>query len=222
MQKKIRSNREYEDIFELASHLNYYFQRNPDAELTMNDLKKIVDRNPKFCLEEQKITNGFGRALISDDDGHVLQLVMSPRFYVFDEEYDDGDPEDETMPDEDVYEEESESSEEETEESSEEETAEDADPWAVKFADLNEHDEIYWRNNETGKVHKARVIYIHDTDDKVQSEATEITIDAEGIDHYITIFPEEIVDEDDFDDDDLFDPDTDKVEDAEIVDGDED
>jgi hypothetical protein len=153
---------------------------------------------------------------------------MSPRFYVFDEEFDDGDPEDETMPDEDVYEEESEPSEEEAEspeeepEPSEEESAEDADPWAVKFADLNEHDEIYWRNNETGKVHKARVIYIHATDDKVQSEATEITIDAEGIDHYITIFPEEIVDEDDFDDDDLFDPDTDKVEDAEIVDEDED
>lgn len=211
MQKKIRSNREYEDIFALAAHLNYYFQRNPDAQLTMNDLKKIVDRNPSFCLEEQTIDNGFQRPLISDSDGHTLSLVMAPRFYVYDDVVEDGDPEDEEeLPDEEVYADESEESEPEEAESEEAEPEEveaeedDVNEYAKKFADLKEDDKIYWRDPETQLVHEATVIYIRTADQKVEDANTEITVSVDGSEDYTTIFPDEILDEDDFDDDELF------------------
>lgn len=215
MQKKIRSNREYEDIFALAAHLNYYFQRNPDAQLTMNDLKKIVDRNPSFCLEEQTIDNGFQRPLISDSDGHTLSLVMAPRFFVYDDVVENGDPEDEEkLPDEEVYaededesesEEEAEQSEEaEVEEVKAEEVEDDVNEYAKKFADLKEDDKIYWRDPETQLVHEATVVYIRTADQKVEDANTEITVSVDGSEDYTTIFPDEILDEDDFEDNELF------------------
>ena len=222
MQKKIRSNREYEDIFALAAHLNYYFQRNPDAQLTMNDLKKIVDRNPSFCLEEQTINNGFQRPLISDSDGHTLSLVMAPRFYVFDDEVEDGDPEDEEeLPEEEVYEdsedtEDTEDTEEESEEAEVEDIPEEEDSgdvaegadedevpfddrneYARKFSGLREDDKVYWRDPETRLVHEAEVVAIGEPDGKVADANTEITVSIEGMDGVTVIFPDEILDEDD-------------------------
>lgn len=116
MSKKVRANRKFESLFELADYLNYYFQKNPDASVSMNDIKKIVDNNPNFSVEEPTIGNSALRPVISDNEGHTLMLEMRPSFVVYNDVCEDGPEEPEYGPDEDVKPEEEAEPEEESEE----------------------------------------------------------------------------------------------------------
>lgn len=147
MSKKVRANRKFESLFELADYLNYYFQKNTDASVSMNDIKKIVDNNPNFSVEEPTIGNSALRPVISDNEGHTLMLEMRPSFVVYNDVCEDGPEEDEESeeeehpeeevepeygPDEDVKPEVEEHPEEEVkpEEEAEEESDEEAKPEA--------------------------------------------------------------------------------------------
>lgn len=115
MSKKVRANREFENIFELASYLNYYFSKNADASISMNDIKKIVDNNPNFSMEEPTIGNTALRPIISDNEGHTLMLEMKPCFVVYEDDCFNEDPPKEDESNEDDENDEDEEPEEEPE-----------------------------------------------------------------------------------------------------------
>ena len=225
MSKKVRANREFSDIFELAAYLNYYFSKNEDASISMNDIKKIVDNNPNFSMEEPTIGNTSLRPVISDNEGHTLMLEMKPSFVVYEDDCEDEEPEDE---DEEAEEEsdEDESEEEPAEEevpaaeeqpAEEEETDEDGrkiDKNIVEQFDwVKPGEEFLWHEPETDEEVPVVCDAVGSKSGKVQSETTEITVhrrDGDQDDKFI-VFCDEIVLESD-----------DEVEDAEIVDEPED
>lgn len=210
MSKKIRANRQFDDLFELAAYLNYYFNKNSDAELTPNDLKKIVDNNPSFSLEPFAIDNGFGRNIISDSNGNTIKLVMTPRFYVFEDEVEAGSPEDEEAPDgyEEVNEaEEVEAEEVEPEPEPEPEPEAEAEPESAErdLSFIREDAEVLWLDDDA-HVHNVKVVAVNTEDGKLRRDNpydTDVSIEhRDG--SVTTAFPDELYDPDS---DDVPDPD---------------
>ena len=211
MSKKVRANREFSDIFELAAYLNYYFSKNEDASISMNDIKKIVDNNPNFSMEEPTIGNTALRPVISDNEGHTLMLEMKPSFVVYEDDCEDEEPEDE---DEETDEESDEDESEEEEESAEEEET-DEDGRKIDKNILEQFDwvkpgeEFLWLEPETDEEVPVVCDVVNSKSGKVQSETTEITVhrrDGDQDDKF-NIFCDEIVLESE-----------DEIEDAEVVD----
>ena len=208
MSKKVRANREFENIFELASYLNYYFSKNEDASISMNDIKKIVDNNPSFSMEEPTIGNTALRPIISDNEGHTLMLEMKPSFVVYDDNTFDEDPEDE--PEED--------SEPESEESNEEPEAEpepgpDEEKTDEPEGEVDEEgrkidknimeaydwvkpgEEFLWFDPDTDAEVPVVCDAVVSASGKVQSDTTEITVHRRDTDQdeKFNIFCDEIV-----------------------------
>ena len=147
MSKKVRANREFSDIFELAAYLNYYFSKNEDASISMNDIKKIVDNNPNFSMEEPTIGNTALRPVISDNEGHTLMLEMKPSFVVYEDDCEDEEPEDE---DEETEEDESEEEEESDEEEETDEDGRKIDKNILEQFDwVKPGEEFLWHEPET-------------------------------------------------------------------------
>lgn len=205
MSKKVRANREFSDIFELAAYLNYYFSKNEDASISMNDIKKIVDNNPNFSMEEPTIGNTALRPVISDNEGHTLMLEMKPSFVVYEDDCEDEEPEDED---------------EETEEESDEEEETDEDGRKIDKNILEQFDwvkpgeEFLWHEPETDEEVPVVCDAVISKSGKVQSETTEITVHRRDEDQEdkFNIFCDEIVLEDSDEESD------EEIEDAEIVD----
>ena len=198
--KKVRANRQFEDIFELADYLNYYFSKNPDAQVSMNDLKKIVDNNPQFSLEEATITNSAFRPIISDSDGHTMMLEMQPKFSIYEDEVEEGEDE-----------ESDEESEEDNNNSEEEEEEEEALSTEEIFDWVKPGEEFVWvdpndDNPETAE-HNAKVLEVKSEDGKVHTDTTEIRAEVEDV-GTISIFCDEIK---------MQDADDEEIEDAEVV-----
>ena len=187
MSKKVRANREFENIFELASYLNYYFSKNEDASISMNDIKKIVDNNPSFSMEEPTIGNTALRPIISDNEGHTLMLEMKPSFVVYDDNTFDEDPEDEPEEEDEEESEPEEESEEESEEK-EEKTDEpedgevDAEGRKIDKNIMEAYDwvkpgeEFLWFDPDTDTEVPVVCDAVVSVSGKVQSEMTEITV----------------------------------------------
>ena len=215
MSKKVRANREFENIFELAAYLNYYFSKNEDASISMNDIKKIVDNNPNFSMEEPTIGNTALRPVISDNEGHTLMLEMKPSFVVYEDDCEDEEPEDE----DDETEEESDEDESEEEESDEEEET-DEDGRKIDKNILEQFDwvkpgeEFLWHEPETDEEVPVVCDAVISKSGKVQSETTEITVHRRDEDQEdkFNIFCDEIVLEDSDEESD------EEIEDAEVVD----
>lgn len=215
MSKKVRANREFSDIFELAAYLNYYFSKNEDASISMNDIKKIVDNNPNFSMEEPTIGNTALRPVISDNEGHTLMLEMKPSFVVYEDDCEDEEPEDE---DEETEEESDEDESEEEESDEEEETDEDGrkiDKNILEQFDwVKPGEEFLWHEPETDEEVPVVCDAVISKSGKVQSETTEITVHRRDEDQEdkFNIFCDEIVLEDSDEESD------DEIEDAEVVD----
>lgn len=215
MSKKVRANREFSDIFELAAYLNYYFSKNEDASISMNDIKKIVDNNPNFSMEEPTIGNTALRPVISDNEGHTLMLEMKPSFVVYEDDCEDEEPEDE-----ETEEESDEDESEEEEESDEEEETEDEDGRKIDKNILEQFDwvkpgeEFLWHEPETDEEVPVVCDAVISKSGKVQSETTEITVHRRDEDQEdkFNIFCDEIVLEDSDEESD------EEIEDAEVVD----
>ena len=213
MSKKVRANREFSDIFELAAYLNYYFSKNEDASISMNDIKKIVDNNPNFSMEEPTIGNTALRPVISDNEGHTLMLEMKPSFVVYEDDCEDEEPEDEKT------EEESDEDESEEEEPAEEEET-DEDGRKIDKNILEQFDwvkpgeEFLWHEPETDEEVPVVCDAVISKSGKVQSETTEITVHRRDEDQEdkFNIFCDEIVLEDSDEESD------EEIEDAEVVD----
>ena len=219
MSKKVRANREFSDIFELAAYLNYYFSKNEDASISMNDIKKIVDNNPNFSMEEPTIGNTALRPVISDNEGHTLMLEMKPSFVVYEDDCEDEEPEDE---DEETEEESDEDESEEEESDEEEETDEDGrkiDKNILEQFDwVKPGEEFLWHEPETDEEVPVVCDAVISKSGKVQSETTEITVHRRDEDQEdkFNIFCDEIVLEDSDEESD------EEIEDAEVVDKSED
>lgn len=219
MSKKVRANREFSDIFELAAYLNYYFSKNEDASISMNDIKKIVDNNPNFSMEEPTIGNTALRPVISDNEGHTLMLEMKPSFVVYEDDCEDEEPEDE---DEETEEESDEDESEEEESDEEEETDEDGrkiDKNILEQFDwVKPGEEFLWHEPETDEEVPVVCDAVISKSGKVQSETTEITVHRRDEDQEdkFNIFCDEIVLEDSDEESD------EEIEDAEVVDESED
>lgn len=219
MSKKVRANREFSDIFELAAYLNYYFSKNEDASISMNDIKKIVDNNPNFSMEEPTIGNTALRPVISDNEGHTLMLEMKPSFVVYEDDCEDEEPEDEG-----TEEESDEDESEEEEEPAEEEETEDEDGRKIDKNILEQFDwvkpgeEFLWLEPETDEEVPVVCDAVISKSGKVQSETTEITVHRrdENQEEKFNIFCDEIVLEDSDEESD------EEIEDAEVVDESED
>lgn len=215
MSKKVRANREFSDIFELAAYLNYYFSKNEDASISMNDIKKIVDNNPNFSMEEPTIGNTALRPVISDNEGHTLMLEMKPSFVVYEDDCEDEEPEDE---DEETEEESDEDESEEEESDEEEETDEDGrkiDKNILEQFDwVKPGEEFLWHEPETDEEVPVVCDAVISKSGKVQSETTEITVHRRDEDQEdkFNIFCDEIVLEDSDEESD------EEIEDAEVVD----
>jgi hypothetical protein len=216
MSKKVRANREFSDIFELAAYLNYYFSKNEDASISMNDIKKIVDNNPNFSMEEPTIGNTALRPVISDNEGHTLMLEMKPSFVVYEDDCEDEEPEDE----DEETEEESDEDESEEEEKSDEEEETDEDGRKIDKNILEQFDwvkpgeEFLWHEPETDEEVPVVCDAVISKSGKVQSETTEITVHRrdENQEEKFNIFCDEIVLEDSDEESD------EEIEDAEVVD----
>lgn len=216
MSKKVRANREFSDIFELAAYLNYYFSKNEDASISMNDIKKIVDNNPNFSMEEPTIGNTALRPVISDNEGHTLMLEMKPSFVVYEDDCEDEEPEDE----DEETEEESDEDESEEEEESDEEEETDEDGRKIDKNILEQFDwvkpgeEFLWHEPETDEEVPVVCDAVISKSGKVQSETTEITVHRRDEDQEdkFNIFCDEIVLEDSDEESD------EEIEDAEVVD----
>lgn len=213
MSKKVRANREFENIFELASYLNYYFSKNEDASISMNDIKKIVDNNPNFSMEEPTIGNSALRPIISDNEGHTLMLEMKPSFVVYDDNTFDEDPEDESEEEEEESEPESEEEESEPEDGpdpdykGEEKTDEpeegevDAEGRKIDKNIMEAYDwvkpgeEFLWFDPDTDTEVPVVCDAVVSVSGKVQSEMTEITVHRRDTnqDEKFNIFCDEIV-----------------------------
>lgn len=216
MSKKVRANREFSDIFELAAYLNYYFSKNEDASISMNDIKKIVDNNPNFSMEEPTIGNTALRPVISDNEGHTLMLEMKPSFVVYEDDCEDEEPEDE---DEETEEDESEEEEESDEEEETDEDGRKIDKNILEQFDwVKPGEEFLWHEPETDEEVPVVCDAVISKSGKVQSETTEITVHRRDEDQEdkFNIFCDEIVLEDSDEESD------EEIEDAEVVDEPED
>lgn len=237
MSKKVRANREFENIFELASYLNYYFSKNEDASISMNDIKKIVDNNPSFSMEEPTIGNTALRPIISDNEGHTLMLEMKPSFVVYDDNTFDEDPEDEPEEEseEDSESEESEESNEEPEDgpdpdyNGEEKTDEpegevDEEGRKIDKNIMEAYDwvkpgeEFLWFDPDTDAEVPVVCDAVVSASGKVQSETTEITVHRRDTDQdeKFNIFCDEIVMESE-DEEENEEPEEEGVEPEEVV-----
>jgi len=220
MQKKIRVNKEFENLWEAAEYLNYYLNRNPDAVISLADLTRLMTKNG-WVMEDQGLDNNSHRTICTDDDGNELAVEMVPRFAVFAPNVEE-DPEDEgeEESEEDESEEEDEGEEESEEESEEEETEdeeeseeEDEEPTTEQmFAWVEPGETFVWRDPEDDSEHSAEVVEVKSDDGKVHDSNTEIRAKVEGVDGVISIFCDEIVMEDEEDE-----SEEDEIEDAEIV-----
>lgn len=224
MSKKVRANREFSDIFELAAYLNYYFSKNEDASISMNDIKKIVDNNPNFSMEEPTIGNTALRPVISDNEGHTLMLEMKPCFSVYEDDCEDEEPEDEDEEAEEESDEDESEVESAEEQPAEEEETEDEDGRKIDKNILEQFDwvkpgeEFLWLEPETDEEVPVVCDAVISKSGKVQSETTEITVHRrdENQEEKFNIFCDEIVLEDSDEESD------DDIEDAEVVDEPED
>lgn len=215
--KKIRSNRQFDTLNELADYLNYYFSKNPDAEVTGDDLKKIVDNNPQFTLEPNTVGNSPYRNIVSDSDGNTLVLTLAPRFFVFaddtfDEEPTEDYPEDEFVDSEEGTEEEAEADDADNVPGDDAEAEAEADVEAeapdedldsyddedeLNISGIREGDIVYWNNEDDNRIHKCKVEGIRSEDNKIHDDTTEIQVSVlDDGDHYMTsIFSDELVPE---------------------------
>lgn len=233
MQKKIRINKEFDNLWEAAEYLNYYLNRNPDAVISLADLTRLITKNG-WVMADQGLDNNSHRTICTDDDGNELGVEMVPRFSVFAPNVEeDPDEEDESEEEEEESEEESEddnnNSEEESEEEETEEEAEedDGEPSTEEmFAWVKPGETFVWRDPEDDSEHSAEVVEVKSDDGKVHSDTTEIRAKVEGVDGVISIFCDEIVmldedeveeDEDSEEEDDEDEEEDDEIEDAEIV-----
>lgn len=224
MSKKVRVNRQFDSLFECADYLNYFLRKNPEARITMSDLKRIAEVNG-WELEDQSIDTQCYRPVLTDSEGQCLGLVMQPSFAVFDLDCEDGDPDDDDPEEEEESEEEEADGEEPEEEESEEEDTEEEEssdePTTEETFDWVKPGETFvWRDPQDDSEHSAEVVEVKSEDGKVHTTTTEIRAKVEGIDGVISIFCDEIVMEDDDpeeEEDDSNPPDPDEIEDAEIV-----
>lgn len=208
MSKKPQTNRKFEDIFDLANYLNYYFGKNPEAQVSMNDLKKIVDNNPGLFMEEPTIVNSPSRPVVSDSEGHTLMLEMRPAFVVYEDEVEDGDPEDEEPEDED--EEDPDDSPEDSEEESEEESEPEKDSEGreinrdimEQFDWLKPGETFVWLDPDSDAEVPVVCDEIRSSSGKVQSDKTDIVVHRMNGDpeERFSVFCDEIVMEEDKDD----------------------
>ena len=216
MSKKPQTNRKFEDIFDLANYLNYYFGKNPEAQVTMNDLKKIADNNPGLFAEEPTIVNSASRPVISDNQGHTIMLEMRPAFVVYEDEVEDGDPEEEEPEEHEEDEEENgdspEDSPEEPEESEEKSESEsivetDSEGREINRDIMEQFDwvkpgEVFlWLDPDTDSEVPVVCDEIRSSTGKVQSDKTDIVVHRRDGDpeERFSIFSDEIVMEDDGD-----------------------
>lgn len=205
MSKKPQTNRKFEDIFDLANYLNYYFGKNPEAQVSMNDLRKIVDNNPGLFMEEPTIVNSPSRPVVSDSEGHTLMLEMRPAFVVYEDEVEDGDPEDEEPEDEDEEDPDDspEDSEEEPEEESEPEKdseGREIDRDVMEAFDWVKPGEVFlWLDPDTDSEVPVVCDEVRSSSGKVQSDKTDIVVHRRDGDpeERFSIFSDEIVMEDD-------------------------
>lgn len=225
--KKIRVNKQFDNLNEAADYLNYYLNRNPEATISYADLLRLV-KNNGWTMEDQGLDNNSYRTVCTDDEGNELGIEMVPRFSVFAPRVED-DPEDEES------EEEEESTEEETEEESEEDESEEeeSDEPSIEemFAWVQPGETFVWRDPEDDSEHSAEVVEVKSDDGKVHSSNTEIRAKVEGVDGVISVFCDEIVmldgdeeesedesDEEESDEEAEETDDGNDIEDAEIVD----
>ena len=214
MSKKPQTNRKFEDIFDLANYLNYYFGKNPEAQVSMNDLKKIVDNNPGLFMEEPTIVNSPSRPVVSDGEGHTLMLEMRPAFVVYEDEVEDGDPEDKEPEDYDLpgnQEDDEdpdnppEESEEDPEDSEREEPEKDSegreiDRDVMEAFDWVKPGEVFlWNDPDTDSEVPVVCDEVRSSSGKVQSDKTDIVVHRRDGDpeERFSIFSDEIVMEDD-------------------------
>lgn len=213
MSKKPQTNRKFEDIFDLANYLNYYFGKNPEAQVSMNDLKKIVDNNPGLFMEEPTIVNSPSRPVVSDSEGHTLMLEMRPAFVVYEDEVEDGDPDEEEPEDEDE-EEEDEDEDEDSPEDSPEDSEEESEPEkdsegreinrdVMEAFDWVKPGEVFlWLDPDTDSEVPVVCDEVRSSSGKVQSDKTDIVVHRRDGDpeERFSIFSDEIVMEEDEED----------------------
>ena len=183
--KKIRVNKQFDNLNEAADYLNYYLNRNPEATISYADLLRLV-KNNGWTMEDQGLDNNSYRTVCTDDEGNELGIEMVPRFSVFAPRVED-DPEDEES------EEEEESTEEEAEEEESEEEESDEPSTEEMFAWVQPGETFVWRDPEDDSEHSAEVVEVKSDDGKVHSSNTEIRAKVEGVDGVISVFCDEIV-----------------------------
>ena len=211
--KKIRVNKQFDNLNEAADYLNYYLNRNPEATISYADLLRLV-KNNGWTMEDQGLDNNSYRTVCTDDEGNELGIEMVPRFSVFAPRVED-DPEDE----EETEEEESTEEESEEDESEEGESEEDEPSTEEMFAWVQPGETFVWRDPEDDSEHSAEVVEVKSDDGKVHSSNTEIRAKVEGVDGVISVFCDEIVmlDGDEEESEEESEDDPDEIEDAEIV-----
>lgn len=189
--KKIRVNKQFDNLNEAADYLNYYLNRNPEATISYADLLRLV-KNNGWTMEDQGLDNNSYRTVCTDDEGNELGIEMVPRFSVFAPRVED-DPEDEESTDEEESTEEETDEESEEEESEEEESEEDEPSTEEMFAWVQPGETFVWRDPEDDSEHSAEVVEVKSEDGKVHSSNTEIRAKVEGVDGVISVFCDEIV-----------------------------
>ena len=227
--KKIRVNKQFDNLNEAADYLNYYLNRNPEATISYADLLRLV-KNNGWTMEDQGLDNNSYRTVCTDDEGNELGIEMVPRFSVFAPRVED-DPEDEEETEEEESTEEESEEESEEEESEEEESEEDEPSTEEMFAWVQPGETFVWRDPEDDSEHSAEVVEVKSEDGKVHSSNTEIRAKVEGVDGVISVFCDEIVmldgdeeesedesEEEESDEEAEEADDGDDIEDAEIVD----
>ena len=220
MQKKIRVNKEFENLWEAAEYLNYYLNRNPDAVISLADLTRLMTKNG-WVMEDQGLDNNSHRTICTDDDGNELAVEMVPRFSVFAPNVeDDPEEEEEESEDDESEEEEPEEESEENNDTEDEEEGDDEPTTEQMFAWVKPGETFVWRDPEDDSEHSAEVVEVKSDDGKVHDSNTEIRAKVEGVDGVISIFCDEIVmvDEDEESEEDDSEDSGDEIEDAEIVD----
>lgn len=189
--KKIRVNKQFDNLNEAADYLNYYLNRNPEATISYADLLRLV-KNNGWTMEDQGLDNNSYRTVCTDDEGNELGIEMVPRFSVFAPRVED-DPEDEEETEEEESTEEEAEEESEEEESEEEESEEDEPSTEEMFAWVQPGETFVWRDPEDDSEHSAEVVEVKSDDGKVHSSNTEIRAKVEGVDGVISVFCDEIV-----------------------------
>lgn len=189
--KKIRVNKQFDNLNEAADYLNYYLNRNPEATISYADLLRLV-KNNGWTMEDQGLDNNSYRTVCTDDEGNELGIEMVPRFSVFAPRVED-DPEDEEETEEEESTEEESEEESEEEESEEEESEEDEPSTEEMFAWVQPGETFVWRDPEDDSEHSAEVVEVKSEDGKVHSSNTEIRAKVEGVDGVISVFCDEIV-----------------------------